>query len=274
MRLKGFHNNYFTNLLIKWAVIGGDFVVLWMALYWVVDYIPLSEEWEPYKMHTFWMVCTLAMMVSEYLWPTDIHLRMVGVREIARRTTLLMATQTILSYLVSRVLDFRAHLGWQLLFMGLAMLVVVTLIRIVEHQILKQLRKLGYNKRRVTLVGADPEIHRLHQKMMNNPSYGYSLRSSYVSTSDFSSLLSQPEGVRLGDELYLCVSCKERELIERTANLCQERMVKFYYVPTAEEKLNLQPVLFDDMELMTTPSGPLKQRLKRWMKNKKDKVLK
>ena len=39
----------------------------------------------------------------------------------------------------------------------------------------------------------DPEIHRLHQKMMNNPSYGYSLRSSYVSTSDFSSLLSHPK---------------------------------------------------------------------------------
>lgn len=108
---------------------------------------------------------------------------------------------------------------------------------------------------------------------MGNPTYGYRLYSIYSSVRDFTTLLSHPDELRLGDELYLCVPRRERELIERTVCLCYHKMVKFYYVPTAEEKLNLHSVLLDDMEVMATYSSPLEEPLNRLLKRVADILL-
>ena len=39
-------NNYRTNRLIQLLIIVGDFVVLWVLLYFVVGTIPQSDGWE------------------------------------------------------------------------------------------------------------------------------------------------------------------------------------------------------------------------------------
>ena len=270
MHFKGIRNHNHTNHLIKWTVILLDFVVLWLVLPFVVDLIPHSGEWNDDKYHIFWMVCTLSMAISEYWFSSDIHQRMVGAGDILRRATMLVLTQTVLSFLMLRAVRFLYRLGWQLFFMGVSMLVIIILLRFAERWVMKQLRKMGYNMRKVTFIGSDPEIHRMHQKIISNPTYGYKLRSSYVSISDFASLLNHPDDLRLGDEVYLCVPRRERELIERTASLCHHKMLKFYYVPVAEEKLNLQPVLMDDMEVMATYTSPLEEPLNRLLKRVAD----
>jgi len=273
MHIKGIKNHNYTNRLIKWTVIMIDFVVLWCMLYWVVDFIPKSEEWDDDQCRIFWVVCTLAMMLSEHWFCSLIHERLVGANDILKRSFMLVATQTVLSYLLLRAVHFTYRFGWQLFFMGVCMLVVIVLVRFVERWTLKRFRKLGYNTREVTFVGADEELQRLYQKLVSNPTYGYKLRNSYVSVSDFASLLSHPDNLHLGDELYLCVSRRERELIERSASLCRHRMVKFYYVPTAEEKLNLHSVLLDDMEVMATYTSPLEEPLNRLLKRVADILL-
>lgn len=107
---------------------------------------------------------------------------------------------------------------------------------------------------------------------MGNATFGYRVRHIYGdieglsqngSIKDFESLLSRPEELTLDDEVYLCVPRNERELIERTARLCDHYMAKFYYLPTAEEKLNLQPILIDDISVMTTYTSPLEEPLNR-----------
>ena len=223
MYIKGIKNHIYTNLIIKWSVIIGDFLVLWLLLPFVIESVPHSEEWNEDKHLIFWMVCTLSMVVSEYWFSSVIHKRMVGVGQILKRSTLLVLTQTLLTYLALRAIHFTYRFGWQLFHMGLYMLVIIVLLRYIERWMLKRFRKLGYNTRKVTIVGADP--------------------------SDFASLLSHPEDLHLGDEVYLCVARRERELIERTASLCRKKMIKFYYVPTAEEKLNLRLALIDDIEV-------------------------
>ena len=273
MHIKGIENHHYTNCLIMWVVIMIDFVVLWTMLYWVVDFIPKSEEWNDDRNHIFWMVCTLSMIISENWFYSLIHQRLVGASDILRRSFMLVATQTVLSYLLLRAVHFTYRFGWQLFFMGMCMLLVIVLTRFVERWLLKRLRMSGYNTRMVTFVGADEELQRLHQKLMGNPTYGYRLYSSYSSVRDFTTLLSHPDELRLGDELYLCVPRRERELIERTASLCHHKMVKFYYVPTAEEKLNLHSVLLDDMEVMATYSSPLEEPLNRVLKRVADILL-
>lgn len=273
MLFKGIENHNYTNRIIKWTVIMIDFVVLWLLIPFVVDYIPHSDEWNDDKYRLFWMVCTLSMVVSEYWFPSVIHHRLVGAGDILQRATMLVATQTVLSFLLLRAVRFLYRMGWQLLFMGIALFVIIILLRFAERWLLKRFRKMGYNTRRVTFIGSDPEIQRIQQKIINHSTQGYKLRSSYVNTSDFASLLTHPDDLRLGDEVYLCVARRERELIERTASLCHHKMIKFYYVPIAEEKLNLQSVLIDDMEVMATYTSPLEEPLNKLLKRVADLLL-
>jgi len=268
-------NNKRTNKLIQLLIIAGDFVVLWVLLYFVVGTIPESEGWGEEKERAFWMVCTFAFAVAEYLFPSVIHERVVGANDILRRSTMLAATNTLLSYLLLRAIHFLSRLGWQMFAMGLVMLACIILLRFVERWLVKKFRQSGYNTRSVTLVGEDEELLRLYYKLKSNPTYGYRVSHIYGdiegltpngSIRDFEALLSRPEDLTLDDEVYLCVSRNERRLIEQTVRLCDHRMAKFYYLPPVEEKLNLQPILIDDIGVMTTYTSPLEEPLNRLLK--------
>lgn len=273
MRFKGINNHHCTNQLIQIIITGSDFLVLWTLLPLVIRYIHHSHNWNDDSTRIFWLLCTISMGIAEYFFSSTIHERQVGAGSILRRSTMLVTTQTLLSYLMLRAVHFTFRLGWQLLFMGICMLFIIILLRFVARWILKYIRKKGYNLHRISFVGSDKEIQRLQEKIINNPSYGYKISSNYASADEFASMLDHPDDLVLGDELYLCVSRMNRELIERTANLCFHRMVKFYYVPIAEEKLNLQSVLIDDMEVMGTYSSPLEEPANRLIKRIVDVLL-
>ena len=275
-------NNHQTNKLIQLFIIAVDFAVLGVLLYFVTDAIPKSGSWDEEKGRVFRMVCTFAFVIAEYFFPSLIHERAVGAGDILRRSTMLVMTQTLLSYLLLRAIRFLSRLGWHLFAMGLVMLMVIILLRFIERWMVKKLRQAGYNTRSVTFVGSDNELSHLYYKLISNPTFGYRVHSIYghieglnvkATVSDFEALLSHPEDLRIGDELYMCVPRRERELIERTASLCHHKMIKFYYVPIAEEKLNLQSVLIDDMEVMATYTSPLEEPLNRLLKRVADILL-
>jgi putative colanic acid biosynthesis UDP-glucose lipid carrier transferase len=256
--------------------------VLCVLLFFVVGTIPQSVRWDEEKTRIFWMVCIVAFIVAEYFFPSIIYRRVVGANDILRRSTMLVLTYTLLSYLLLRAIHFLSRLGWQLFAMGFVMFVSIILLRFIERWLVKKLRQSGYNTRYVTLVGTDKELLHLYKKLISNSTFGYRVRGIYGdieglshdgSVRDFETQLSRPEGLKLGDEVYLCVPRNERKLIEQTARLCDKRMAKFYYMPTAEEKLNLQPVLIDDIGIMTTYTSPLEEPLNRVFKRLSDIVL-
>lgn len=284
-RMKAMHirirNNNYTNKLIQLFIIAGDFIVLWVLLYLVVGNIPMSDSWDEEKEGAFWIIYTFAFIVAEYLFPSVIHERMVGANDILQRSTMLVATQTLLSYLMLRAIQFLSRVGVYIFVMGLVLLVVIILLRFIERWLVKTLRQSGYNTRCVTLIGSDKELSNLYNKLIGNPTYGYKVLHIYGdieglepdgSVKDFELQLTKPEALKLGDEVYLCVPRKERDLIERTVRLCDHRVAKFYYLPTAEEKLNLQPILIDDIGVMTTYTSPLEEPLNRLLKRLLDIV--
>lgn len=273
MHHTGIRKSDYTSRIIKWLVIAVDFFVLWILLYFTMDIIPRTKEWNIDMNRTFEIVCTLSLLMAEYRFSTVIHQRVVSSADILKRGTLLVLMQTLLTYLILRVIRFPDRLGWQLLVFGIALLVLIIPVRFIERWLLKRFRRIGYNMRKITMVGSDEVIHRLFQKIILNPTYGYQLRSSYVSAEDFASRMDHPEELHLGDEVYLCVPRKEHELIERTASLCYRQRVKFFYVPTVEEKLNLQPVFIDDIEVLTTYISSLEEPLNRLLKRLSDILL-
>ena len=275
-------NNNHTNRLIQLIIIVVDYAVMSFLLNIVVGIKDSSDVWDRGAVQTLWFIYTFAFIFAQYLFPPVIHMRVVGANSIIQRCTLFAATQTLLSYLLLRAVHFMARLGWYMLVLGLVLLVSVILLRFVERWIVKKLRQSGYNTRYITLVGSNQELVYLYRKLTENTSFGYKVLNIYGdleglttngSVKDFEELLSRPKELHLGDEVYLCVPRQERELIERTASVCNHHMAMFYYLPTAEEKLHLQPILIDDIGVMTTYISPLEDPLNRLLKRLFDIVL-
>ena len=165
-----------TNGLIKWAVILGDFVILNVLIWALRLWHPVLSGWSWESMRFFVLACNMAMMASETRFYTLIHRRSVTTSDILPRLICLAGVQTLLAYLLMRVIDYHLAAGHVLQPLGVSLLVVLTVARFVERSLVKAFRQSGWNTRMVTLVGDDPELENVRQKLMDNPTLGYRRR--------------------------------------------------------------------------------------------------
>ena len=268
-------NNTRTNSLIKFYLVIGDFLLLNVLLVLAV-YSPYSIiRGSDVEKRMFFLICNVAMLISEYWFSTIIHERIVGADSILKRTSMLVITQVLASFVLLRAVQFDSRVGVPLLIIGAIMLVVFVLMRFNERWFLKLMRQKGFNTRTVTLVGSHEELRKLYDKLNQDPTLGYQVVGYYGSMDyqpkkggldDFVQLLDTPDQLVLGDELYMCVPRTESSLIKHVESLCDRKMVKFYYVPLPEEAINLQPVMLDDLELFTTYTSPLEDPMYRAIK--------
>jgi putative colanic acid biosynthesis UDP-glucose lipid carrier transferase len=150
-------------------------------------------------------------------------------------------------------------------------------------------RESGRNTRSVTLVGSDEGLLTVYEKLRTDLTLGYKILGYYGdeglvkddgqkrlgSVEDFVRRLEDPESLELGDELYLCVSRTEKTLVKKVSNLCDHRMVRFYYVPISAESLglNLKREQMDDLEVYTAYENPLQNSVNRAKKRAFDLLL-
>ena len=270
-----------------WLVTAGDFLLLNIImlvasnLYWRVNI------WPDRALEIYFLVNNIALMLAMAHFYTIIHMRLVSAGDIFRRIVGLSAVQAILAYVLLRVIDYHLPIGYLVWIVGTCFFGALLIKRLCERWFVKLYRQAGRNTRAVTLVGTDSELLEVYHKLMNDPTLGYHVVGYYGddtlsnelvclgSVDDFVKGLDNPDGLKLGDELYLCVSRKERENIRRISKLCDHRLIRFYYVPISVETigLNLKRELLDDMEVFTTYENPLQNPVKRWAKRCFDIVL-
>lgn len=92
---------------------------------------------------------------------------------------------------------------------------------------------------------------------------------------EFVNNLNDAENLVLGDELYLCISRRDRKTIRKVSQMCDRKMVRFYYVPVSVESigLNLKREMFDDIEVFTTYENPLQSSINMFIKRLFDILL-
>lgn len=85
---------------------------------------------------------------------------------------------------------------------------------------------------------------------------------------DFLNGLNHTDSLVLGDDLYLCVSRRDKNIIRRVSHMCDKKVIHFYYVPVSVESigLNLKREMLDDIEVFTTMENPLQNPLNRLIK--------
>ncbi len=282
----------------------GDFFVLnaiilgFVLLHWRM------ATWQAGRIEIFILASNLALMLSMLKFSTIIHLRVVGAGEVLKRLFGLTIQEAILTYLLLKVFAYNLPIGWLLLEIGTVFFVCLLFKRFVERWFLKLYREAGRNTRSVTLVGSDPELLAIFMKLRDDATLGYRILGYYGEESlsevatevdklsknrtkergllrrlgsmeDFMKLMEKfPDELELGDELYLCISRRERDVIREVSKLCDHHVVRFYYVPVSVETigLNLKREFMDDMEIYTTYENPLQNPVNKALKRMFDIV--
>ena len=282
-----------TNSLIKYAVIAADFILLNVLLYLCSLYYPRIADWTPTKVRLFAITLNLALLISHYFHFPIIHLRVVSMGDIIQRVVKLVGLTVLVAYVIMKGISLSlTRVGIQLMEVGTVFFFVLLISRFFERKVIKYYRMSGRNTRRVTFVGADPELVGILRRLKDDATLGYQVMGYYGdehleklvdeveelekknnenykkesvrlkrlgSYEELLEAIEKGEELDLGDELYMCVSRSDRDRIRDVSRYCDQHVVRFYYVPVSVETigLNLKREMLDDMEVFTTYENPL-----------------
>ena len=267
-------NNTRSNNIIKWIVIVSDFVLLLAVLVGFALLHPGMDCWSWEKMRIFLLVSVIAMMASEWHFHTNIHERLVSAGDVLKTIMLLTIVQVVLSYLILRHLMYWVATGELLVEIGVVLFCLLVFVRLAE--------------RTVTLVGSDSELWRVYEQLLKDPTTGYRVEGYYSnvelknapvtwlgSIADLASGLNRNNDVSIGDEMYVCLSRRERQTIRRLSRLCDSTLTRFYYIPVSVEsiELDLKREYVNDIEVFTTHESPLQNPVNRLVKRVFDIIL-
>ena len=310
-----------SNRLIKWIVMAGDFVLLnaiilvGATLSWTVN------SWPDRSLEIFILVNNIALMLAQMRFSTIIHMRLVGAGDVLQRIMGLTIVHSVLAYVLLKVFDYYLPIGWTQFWVGTVFFAVLLVKRLSERWFIKHYRQAGRNTRSVTLVGNDPELVDVYEKLASDQTMGYRVLGYYADTeiggwthsqsekgkvnseeSDptpgpsperggesreepltrkggelrhlgtlqelLRMMRDEPDRLELGDEMYVSLSRRDKDVIKRISRFCDHRVIRFYYVPVSVESigLNLKREMLDDMEIFTTYENPLQNSVNRAVK--------
>ena len=91
---------------------------------------------------------------------------------------------------------------------------------------------------------------------------------------DFVNGLNHTDSLVLGDDLYVSISRRDRNIIQKISQMCDKKVIRFFYVPVSVESigLNLKREMLDDVEVYTTYENPLQNPINRIIKRTFDIV--
>ena len=283
-------NNSQTNRLIMFMVVGVDFVLLNALLYLIKDYHPWLEDWSPIKVRILVLLSNIGLLIGEFINPPIVHKRSISAGNVVKRVIQLSFLQGFFAVFLMKMLRLNFVGGRLQVQICVLMLIMILLSRGFERLIIKKYRSVGGNSRRATFIGADTELLNVYHKLKDDLTMGYRINGYYAdedmnqdvgklpklgTLQYFLSNLNNPDKLNIGDELYVCLSRREKGIIRRLSNFCDHHVIRFYYVPVSVENLDigLKRELIDDMEVFTTYENPLENPLNKFIKRAFDIVM-
>ena len=286
------NSNSQTNSLIMYLIIGVDFMLINILLFFLTEYHPWFENWTPSKIRTLILLNNLALLISEYFNPPVIHKRVISVGDILNRILRLVLVQSLLAFFFMKSLTLSFVGGRFQSIFCLLYFITTLILRFLERVVIKKYRKVGGNSRSTLFIGADSELLNVYHRLLDDASKGYRIMG-YYADEEMTELPEDVELKRLGtlqeflkdmngmeeqfvcDEMYVCLSRRDKDTVRRLSHFCDQHVIRFYFVPVSVETLgiNLKRELLDDMEVYTTYEIPLANPVNKLIKRFFDIVL-
>ncbi len=287
-----------SNRIIKYIVVLGDFVLLNAVMLFTVLW---NDDWSIGRKQDFMLADNIALALAMTQFSTIIHLRLVSARAMLKRMLGLVLAQSLLLYILLKLLAFDMAVGMVILEVNSVFGLFLFIKRLAERNLIKLYRKSGRNTRAVTLVGSDSELLTIYGKLLDDATLGYNVLGYYGDPAlaekskqrqpdghyfnaplrwlgymdFFMTQLDNPQLLSLGDDLYLCVSRIETDIIKRVSYFCDKHVLRFHYVQVSMESLglNLKREMLDDVEVYVTIDIPIRNSVNRVMKRTLDIVV-
>ena len=286
------NSNSQTNSLMMYLIIGVDFMLINILLLLLTDYHPWFDTWSPSKVRTLILLNNLALLISEYFNPPVIHRRVISVGDILNRILRLVLVQSFFFFFFMKSLSLSFVGGRFQSIFCLLYFISILILRSLERIVIKKYRKVGGNSRSVLFIGADSELLNVYHRLQDDASMGYRIMG-YYADEEMTDVPEDVELKRLGtlqeflkemdgkeeqfvcDEMYVCLSRRDKDTVRRLSHFCDQHVIRFYFVPVSVETLgiNLKRELLDDMEVYTTYEIPLAVPLNKLIKRTFDIVL-
>jgi putative colanic acid biosynthesis UDP-glucose lipid carrier transferase len=237
------------------------------------------------------LLSNVGLVIAEILNPPIIQKRAVSSGDIVKRVFQLSLLQGFFALFFMKLLYFGFVGGrFQAVFCILE-LVTILIARYFERKVIKKYRSVGGNSRRATFIGADTELLNIYHKLNDDLTMGYRINGYYadedIPQEDVGKLtklgtlqyfldnMDDPDKLEVGDELYVCLSRREKDTIRHLSRFCDHHVVRFYYVPVSVETLDidLKRELLDDLEVFTTYENPLENPWNKLLKRTFDIVM-
>lgn len=296
-------------------VIIADFFLLNLLIWLFIEFLPDIQCWVWEMKWAFLFANNLALFISEMRFSTIVHYRLVSAGDVLRRVIGLTLIHFFIAYLLLSPITSTLLMGKIMLMFEPPFFALLILSRLLERGMVKRFRRMGRNSRTVTFVGNDPELLRLYDELVNDPTTGYRIRGYYGdaeigewtyshssssqstnieeestikethedikikrlgSLQDFLRLIEEtPDELIIGDEMYVCLSRRDRDIIRKLSRFCDRRVIRFFYIPVSVETLgiNLKPELLNEMEVYASYENPLQNVGNRAIKRLFDIVL-
>ena len=285
------NNNTQTNIFIMMMIVVVDFLIVNALLYLMTEYHPWFARWTPMKVRTLVLLSNIGLIIGEYLNPPIIQKRAVSAGDIVKRVLRLSLFQGFFALFFMKML-YLGFVGgrFQAVFCVLEF-VAILILRYYERLAIKRYRSIGGNSRYATFIGADTELLNIYHRLTNDLTLGYRINGYYAdkdmpeddyyhsekikklgSLQYFMENLNNPDKLEVYDELYVCLSRREKDTIKLLSLFCDKNMVRFYLVPVSVEMIDigLKRELIDDIEVFTTYENPLKNPFNKYIKRISD----
>ena len=252
---------------IRFALTFGDFVVLNLAFLISLWILPagtvFASKW-------VWLIANLAFIPSAMFF-SGIH-----------NDRIIYADRVVLNALQSSLLFLGVFLALLYLFdipeigllttfvFGTTLFLFLAVWWLLSRRILKRFRRMGFNFKRVVIIGTGPTGQMVAHELASDAGYGYRLMGLFDDDSkalskiqgEFTAPLSEVEDfVRLNkiDIIYYTISGENDETIRRMMTEADEAGAEFVYVPKFHPVLQgqFQPSSVGLMPSMTHILSPL-----------------
>ena len=293
------NNNNTKGNLVKGVIIVADFILLNIILLAAAKWNPLMESWNYTTIKSFFIFTNIGLLISQYYNSTIIHYRKVNAEDMLLRIIRLSVTAVTVAYILMKLMNLKFPAGYSLVGIGSVFLFTNLIARLIERNLVRRYRQMGFNSRFVTFVGHDSELLAVYHRLNDDTSMGYHILGYYAdgeiadseadshdkeghghkvtikklgTLKDFMGNLDHPENLHIGDELYVCLSRQDRDTIRRISQFCDYHVIRFYFVPLSVETLgiDLKRELLNDLEVFTTYDNPLEKPANKLVKRISD----
>lgn len=295
-------NNSQTNIFIMLMIVAIDFILVNGLLQLMTEFHPWFARWTPVRVRILILLSNVGLVIAEILNPPIIQKRAVSSGDIVKRVLQLSILQGFFALFFMKML-YLGFVGgrFQAVFCVLELITILT-SRYFERVVIKKYRRVGGNARYATFIGADTELVNVYHRLTDDMTMGYRIHGYYAdeempadeingywhhrqrkadelkklgTLQYFLDNLNRPDLLDVGDELYVCLSRREKDTIKLLSRFCDKNVVRFYLVPVSVEMLeiDLKRELIDDIEVFTTYENPLQRPWNNFIKRTFDIVM-